>query len=389
MKNATWYIFFFFFFLGFFPAHAQWFNDTTEGGTSGNVAPCPWVNTTAACNPAGVTNQGLCVTAALGTCSGGTPSGNPQWFNNVSGGVSYGWVQGSAGSAVGYSECTFTYTINVTGVVTITSGSFVGRRSGSGAGTISTFTINGTSYLANLSTTSIGSANTTITYTLPSTVTVTGTLLTIVMRVTGASCTATAWGTRIDDFRLVGTAAPVSLTDFNVKPAPAGVALNWATASETNNDYFAIERSADGDRFEEISRVAGHGNSLAERQYAHTDEHPLNGTSYYRLRQVDYDGEFEYSPVRSVKIGKNGRLSISPNPTSASQVMVYYESSYETDIHLSVINAMGQVVHEQPNVLQKGDNYLSLELPNLPAGNYLIRLEDGTQAPQTQQIIVK
>jgi hypothetical protein len=135
--------------------------------------------------------------------------------------------------------------------------------------------------------------------------------------------------------------------------------------------------------------VVGHGNSLAKHQYQYIDEAPLNGTSYYRLRQMDYDGQFEYSPIRSVKIGKNGRLSVSPNPVLDGQVLVYYESAYENDIRLSVVNPMGQLVHEQRNTLQKGDNYLNLDLPDLPAGNYLVRLEDGIQASQTQQIIVK
>lgn len=75
------------------------------------------------------------------------------------------------------------------------------------------------------------------------------------------------------------------------------VVLKWATKSERNNDYFSIERSEDGKIFETIKQINGAGNSNKKLYYDFTDYYPARGTNYYRLKQTDYDGKFEYSKV--------------------------------------------------------------------------------------------
>ena len=94
---------------------------------------------------------------------------------------------------------------------------------------------------------------------------------------------------------------PITLMDFTARPLSENqVLLQWTTASEINNDYFTIERSEDVSHWHTIAEVPGAGNSNTILQYQHTDREALPGTSYYRLKQTDYDGTYSYSEVESV-----------------------------------------------------------------------------------------
>ncbi len=106
---------------------------------------------------------------------------------------------------------------------------------------------------------------------------------------------------------------PVTLVYFTAQAEGGEVVLSWETATETNNDYFVIERSADGVSWKDLTRVTGQGNSGRSADYTSDDEAPLRGESFYRLRQVDLDGRVTYSPVVAVNIG-TVTLSIYPNP---------------------------------------------------------------------------
>lgn len=93
---------------------------------------------------------------------------------------------------------------------------------------------------------------------------------------------------------------PVNFLTFNVKSDNRQARLDFSTASETNNDYFTVQRSGDALHFENIATIDGAGNSSTEIQYSFTDISPLGGTNYYRIKQTDFDGKFSYSDVRSV-----------------------------------------------------------------------------------------
>jgi hypothetical protein len=115
-----------------------------------------------------------------------------------------------------------------------------------------------------------------------------------------------------------GGALPVELTSFTAEVVPEGVALNWVTAVEINNDYFAVERSVDGVSFETIGKQAGMGNSSVEQYYGIMDLAPKAGLTYYRLKQVDTDGTFEYSDLVSVFVKETTHANVAwamyPNP---------------------------------------------------------------------------
>lgn len=93
---------------------------------------------------------------------------------------------------------------------------------------------------------------------------------------------------------------PIELLYFDALAIGAQVALNWATATEQNNDFFTVERSADGLIWEEVLVMKGAGTSIHKIDYSAVDSRPLSGLSYYRLKQTDYDGQFSYSSISSV-----------------------------------------------------------------------------------------
>ncbi|MFL5728135.1 MAG: T9SS type A sorting domain-containing protein, partial [Cytophagaceae bacterium] len=114
-------------------------------------------------------------------------------------------------------------------------------------------------------------------------------------------------------------AAPVELVRFNASEHNSNVVLVWQTASEAGNAYFTIERSLDNSRFENIGSVAGHGNSSVMLDYSFTDRYPPEGMSYYRLKQMDYNGHFTYSAVSAVSIKSAFTVNIYPVPVKESE----------------------------------------------------------------------
>ena len=115
-----------------------------------------------------------------------------------------------------------------------------------------------------------------------------------------------------------GVALPVELYQYNVKLEDNSVRIDWATANETDNEYFVVERSTDAYHFEELEIVEGAGNSESIRYYAVTDRFPFEGVSYYRLKQVDFDGKVSYFDIKMINnndgyTDEHG-LTVYPNP---------------------------------------------------------------------------
>ena len=136
-------------------------------------------------------------------------------------------------------------------------------------------------------------------------------------------------------------ALPVELVSFEARAFPDYIQLRWETASENNNDFFSIEKSLDGEHFFEISKVNGYGTSSEGHAYHYEDYTPLNGVQYFRLRQVDFDGAFEYSPITIVNYKyRLHRISIYPNPTENGR-MTLYNSGKETIQKIDIFSIRG------------------------------------------------
>ena len=100
---------------------------------------------------------------------------------------------------------------------------------------------------------------------------------------------------------------PVQLLYFRGSFMTDSVYLTWATATETNNDYFTLERSADGMDFQPIARISGAGHSKTKLEYGHGDKKPTGSILYYRLRQTDFDGTFETFNIIAVDVSGRRR----------------------------------------------------------------------------------
>jgi Secretion system C-terminal sorting domain len=170
---------------------------------------------------------------------------------------------------------------------------------------------------------------------------------------------------------------PVELVKFEATKKGNTNILTWQTASEKNNSHFDIERSTTGqDNWVKIGSVKGNGNSQIIRDYAFTDNGPLS-ISYYRLKQNDNDGNFDYSNVVNV-VNKNGKFKINalmPNPTK-DNLTIQFESNNNETVQIAVMDMTGRVVLTQNAQNTEGPNAVVLNLANLSNGMYMVSLKN-------------
>lgn len=170
-------------------------------------------------------------------------------------------------------------------------------------------------------------------------------------------------GTLIFNIALSGTVLPVELTQFDATTEGSKTQLTWATASEKNNQGFEIERSADGAKFEKIGFVKGNGTSSETKQYTYEDDRLSSAVTYYRLKQVDFDGTFTYSKVVSVTGEGGTKLKAYPNPVATVLMLeTALKGNYE------VINLLGQTVLRGQATAQ------TIDVSALPQGNYILKV---------------
>ena len=195
--------------------------------------------------------------------------------------------------------------------------------------------------------------------------------------------TNTVTKTGLTDFSIwtlgnVANPLPVVLLDFVAQPQGGAVQLAWHTASEKNSARFDIERSTDGSTFSKLGAVAAQGTSSLAHSYGFRDAQlPLGAaTLYYRLRQLDVDGTFAFSPVRMVAAASAGAsagsLVLLPNPTQATATL----RGAAAQVAVQVLDALGRAVYTTTTA---ADGSARLDLPaGLPKGVYIVRA--GTQA---------
>lgn len=152
------------------------------------------------------------------------------------------------------------------------------------------------------------------------------------------------YGRGIWDFAVESAPLPLEWVSFTAKRSgDRQVQLDWQTASEQNVNEFIIERSADGLAFSPVGKMGAKGSG----QYRWLDAQALPGTSFYRLRQIDFDGEFTFSPMRSITLAENVlALHISPNPIRNGRFKAYFEKS-DAEVHISVWDLQGRLLAQQ------------------------------------------
>jgi hypothetical protein len=146
---------------------------------------------------------------------------------------------------------------------------------------------------------------------------------------------------------------PVEFTGFTATlTANRSVKLKWTTATEQNNDYFSVEKSTNGLSFSEIGRRKGAGNSSSEKNYEYTDDAPSGGVTYYRIRQTDFDGKYDYSDVVAVSYEKQSDgscvLKVFPNPCPGrcSVTLSDCKEGENSAIAVEIVDALGNKIHQ-------------------------------------------
>lgn len=191
--------------------------------------------------------------------------------------------------------------------------------------------------------------------------------------------TSPVWYTKIT------TPLPIELLSFDGTYTSDGNLLKWITASEINNDYFVLERSSDGVNFVTIAKVKGAGNSTSNIDYSYLDVWASAGINYYRLKQIDFDGNFSYSNVIALRsLRKDELFLVYPNPSNGSFV-VTVKDLYNEGYDLKISNAVGQIVY---SLEKSNEEQLKLQ-PNLSEGIYTISLVINHQVFNKKLIIQK
>lgn len=174
--------------------------------------------------------------------------------------------------------------------------------------------------------------------------------------------------TSFSPFTLASTDAqnplPVELEWFRASVTPeTSVLLEWRTTSELNNEAFEVERSKDGFDFARIARIDGAGTTTQSSDYSLLDEQPLAGLSYYRLKQIDFDGTVMYSGLVSVRRGEDPFI-VYPNPAGKQWVM------FNRKVNAVVINNLNQII----GTYAEADGF---DTSNLAPGMYIVRTHQG------------
>ena len=177
---------------------------------------------------------------------------------------------------------------------------------------------------------------------------------------------------------------PIALLHFNARSKGDDVEVEWSTATELNNDFFLIDRSLDGSEWETLAQINGAGNSSARLDYSFLDINPMHGLSYYRLRQVDYNGHSEtFDPVALYfeHTEPDVTWNFFPNPVH-DKIEVRHSSLKELEFKIYDLNGMD--LSEQMNQPHNSINRYILDMSTLTPGLYI--LSSGTESKLLQKL---
>ncbi len=202
------------------------------------------------------------------------------------------------------------------------------------------------------------------------------------------------WRFYLDSVYVENSVVPVELTSFIASVSGNNVTLNWSTATETNNQGFEIQRS-NGGEYQVVGYVAGHGTTVEPQTYSFTDQNVGAGKYQYRLRQIDYDGKFEYSSVVEVEVFGPKEFSLGqnyPNPFNPSTTIDFTLAS-DSRVTIKIFDVLGQEVMTMINGnYAAGSHKVSFDGSSLNSGVYVYRIDatgvDGKTFSATKKMIL-
>ncbi len=193
-----------------------------------------------------------------------------------------------------------------------------------------------------------------------------------------------------------GGIIPVELISFTAEVIQDGVMLNWTTATETNNQGFEVQRSevkSQNSEWEAIGFVAGNGNTTETKSYSFIDKDVYFDHYNYRLKQIDFDGTFNYSEIIEVKVDFTPKKFILeqnyPNPFNSSTI-IKYSLPEATSVSITVYDILGTEVKVLVNEKKEPGNYeINFDAVDLPSGVYIYTLTSGGFVDTKKLILLK
>ena len=197
------------------------------------------------------------------------------------------------------------------------------------------------------------------------------------------------WRTRVAN---IDYTIPVELVSFTANTTLNEVELNWITSTETNNQGFTIERMGIDGVFEEVGYVAGFGTTTEPKSYSFTDSKLENGSYTYRLKQIDFDGSYEYSSEVNVEVELPLEYTLEqnyPNPFNPNTT-INYSIAEDGFVKLAVYNLLGEEVATLVNGFQKAERYnVSFNANSLSSGVYVYKIEAANYSSSRKLVLMK
>ncbi|MBK7229668.1 MAG: T9SS type A sorting domain-containing protein [Ignavibacteriales bacterium] len=185
---------------------------------------------------------------------------------------------------------------------------------------------------------------------------------------------------------------PVELTSFTANVVEGNVVLNWITATELNNSGFDIEKSIDNSTWNKIGFVNGNGTSTEIHNYSFADQTPFVGTSYYRLKQIDFDGTTEYSNTIEVTFGAISEFALDqnyPNPFNPS-TKINYSIKEKSNVELKIFDLLGSEIATLVNEEKSPGNYeVFFDASKSSSGVYLYSIKAGSFVQTRKMLLMK
>ena len=194
-----------------------------------------------------------------------------------------------------------------------------------------------------------------------------------------------------------GTPLPVELSSFSATTIGSIVKLSWQTATEINNYGFEVERKSNvngqmSDEWTKIGFVNGNGNSNSPKNYSFVDDNVTAGIYSYRLKQIDNDGQFEYSKAIEIGLTASDKFELSqnyPNPFNPN-TSIKFTLSEAGNVKLKVYNLLGQEVKTLANEYKEAGAYtINFDASNLTSGMYIYKIEAGSFTQTRKMTLIK
>ncbi len=190
-------------------------------------------------------------------------------------------------------------------------------------------------------------------------------------------CQTTVWNAGDGDvsgpFIITGNGLPITLKSFQVRKMNDRVRIFWTTLSEINNDIFLIQRTTDFNNIEDIASINGAGNSRVEESYEHYDANPTSGISYYRLKQVDFDGAFTVSDWKAVNFDSEQKEEVTVfNDVENRHAILQINNHSGESVEFNMFDLSGRMIKSQI-IIPDSDSYtITVNKQEYPSSEFLL-----------------